>query len=409
MKTFIFLILSLLFFISTTKAQNTLATKYLWTRLSSEYGELDVPNKGTVQTDCLIADFNKDGKDEFIIFEKTESPSVVMYHQTGEKKWEKIPIENRKTPTGEASAICDIDGDGDLDIANGSEETNQIWWWENPFPDSSPTKGWKRHYIKKSGAPLHHDMVFGDFDGDGKIELAFWNQGDNSLYVAKRPEDPTKNEEWPLTKIYTYNTDCQMLQRSNGTELKNIGINFHEGMCKADINLDGIDDIIAGGMYFYYKDGKYVQNDIDKSYGSSKVVAGQIIPGGRPEIVMAPAEGEGPLIMYTFDKGSWIPNVLLKSIRRAHSLQLIDFDKDGDLDIFVSEMKTKEINDPKVLLLLNNGNGSFEKVEVASGFGTHNSGVGDFNGDGNYDIIGKPYSWDTPRLDLWLNGGKKIY
>lgn len=70
-------------------------------------------------------------------------------------------------------------------------------------------------------------------------------------------------------------------------------------------------------------------------------------------------------------------------------------------------MKTKEINDPKVLILLNNGNSNFEKMEIASGFGTHNSGVGDFDGDGDYDIIGKPYAWDTPRLDLWINEGKK--
>jgi len=61
------------------KAQFTPKTTYRWTRLSTEYGELDFPNKGTIQTDCLIADFNKDSTDEFVIFEKTENPSVVMY------------------------------------------------------------------------------------------------------------------------------------------------------------------------------------------------------------------------------------------------------------------------------------------------------------------------------------------
>jgi len=71
------------------------------------------------------------------------------------------------------------------------------------------------------------------------------------------------------------------------------GINFHSGICKADINLDGIDDIVAGGMYFCYKNGKYIQNDIDKSYISTKMAAGQLIPGGRPEIVMVSGDGEG--------------------------------------------------------------------------------------------------------------------
>jgi hypothetical protein len=407
MKTQITLIAFLLFFITIAEAQITPVTKYRWTRLSSEYGELDFPNNGTIQTDCLIADFNKDGTDEFVIIEKTDNPSVVMYVHIEGKKWEKQSIEKRKIPAGEAADFADIDGDGDLDIAVGSEETNQIWWWENPYPNFGPEKGWKRNYIKKSGAILHHDMAFGDFDGDGQIELAFWNQGENSLFVADKPENLSRTDDWPLTKIFTFNTDCQMLQRSNGTELKNNGINFHEGMCKADINLDGIDDIVAGGMYFYFKDGKYLLNDVDKSYISSKIVVGQLIEGGRPEIVMVSCEGEGPLVMYNFENGSWNPNVILKFTRRAHSLQLIDFDKDGDLDIFLSEMKTKDIKDPKVFLLLNNGSSNFEKIEVASGFGTHNSGVGDFDGDGDYDIIGKPYAWDTPRLDLWINEGKK--
>jgi hypothetical protein len=407
MRALIILFTLLLIFSSTAKAQYTPTTKYRWTRLCTEYGELDLPNKGTVQTDCLVADFNKDGTDEFIIIEKTENPAIVMYTHIEGRKWEKQSIEKRKIQVGESADFCDIDGDGDLDIAVGSEESNQIWWWENPYPNFGPEKIWKRYYIKKSGTILHHDMAFGDYDGDGQIELAFWNQGENSLFVAEKPENIKKEDEWPLTKIFSYNTDCQMLQRSNDTELKNHPINFHSGICNADINLDGIDDIIAGGMYFYFKEGKYIQNDIDKSYISSKVVAGQLIEGGRPEIVMVSGDGEGPLVLYNFDNGSWKQNILLKFTRRAHSLQLIDFDKDGDIDIFLSEMKTKDVTDSKVFILLNNGAPNFEKLEVASNFGTHNSGVGDFDGDGDYDIIGKPYAWDTPRLDLWINEGKK--
>lgn len=406
MKTLLFILASHLF-VTYAFAQFTPKTNFRWTRLSTEYGELEVPNKGTVQTDCLIADFNKDGTDEFVIIEKTDNPSIVMYVHVEGRKWENQAIEKRKILAGEASDSYDIDGDGDLDIAVGSEDTNQIWWWENPYPGIGADKMWKRYYIKKNGAILHHDMAFGDFDGDGKTELAFWNQGENSLFVADKPENVIKSDEWPLTKIFSYNNDCQMLQRSNGTELKNHEVNFHSGICNADLNLDGIDDIVAGGMYFYFKAGKYIQNDIDKSYNSTKIAAGQLIEGGRPEIVMVSGDGEGPLVMYNFDNGSWNPNVLLKFTRRAHSLKLIDFDKDGDIDIFLSEMKTKDINDPKILILINNGSSNFEKIEVASSYGTHNSGVGDFDGDGDYDIIGKPYAWDTPRLDLWINEGKK--
>jgi hypothetical protein len=407
MRTILVLTFALCIASQFSQAQTSASAKYRWTRLGTTYGDLEIPNKGKFQTGSVIADFNKDGKDDFVIVEKTESPSVVMYIHSQGRTWVKYVVEQRKIPAGEAVALYDIDGDGDLDLAVGSEESNQIWWWENPFPAINPGKGWKRFYIKKSGVVFHHDMAFGDFNGDGKVELAFWNQGENALFVASQPENLTKADEWKLTKIFSYENDCQMLQRSNGTELKNHAVNTHLGMCVADINLDGKDDIVAGGMYFNYQNGHYFQHDIDKSYIATKVAVGQLIEDGRPEVVMVSGDGEGPLVMYTYEKGSWIPTILQKETRRAHSLQIIDFDSDGYPDIFWAEMKTKEIDDPKIVLLINDIHNNFERIEVANGFGSHNSGVGDFDGDGDFDIIGKPYGWDTPRLDLWINEGKK--
>jgi len=29
------------------------------------------------------------------------------------------------------------------------------------------------------------------------------------------------------------------------------------------------------------------------------------------------------------------------------------------------------------------------------------------NGDGRLDVVNKPYNWDTPRLDIWLNLGAR--
>jgi hypothetical protein len=396
-----------LFVLSTTVAQPLSATKYRWTRISSEYGELDRPNKGKFQTDCVIADILKNGKDEFVIFEKTETPSVVMYVHKEGRQWEQWVIERRKVSTGESAAAYDIDGDGDLDIICGSEETNQIWWWENPYPNINSDRGWKRNTIKKSGAALHKDMVIGDFDGDGVIEIAFWNQGENALYIAKKPANLSKSDEWPLSKIYTYQAESQMFQRTEGTELKTIPINFHQGIAKADINLDGVEDIIAGGMYFTYKEGQYIHHDIDRSFNASKIAAGQLVPGGRPEVLMSPAQGTGPLMAYHFVDGTWVPTILEKNLRRAHSLQIIDFDKDGLPDIFVTEMKTKDVKDPKIFILLNKGNLNFERLDVSAGFGSHNSGIGDFDGDGDLDILIKPYAADTPRLDMWINEGKR--
>jgi hypothetical protein len=43
---------------------------------------------------------------------------------------------------------------------------------------------------------------------------------------------------------------------------------------------------------------------------------------------------------------------------------------------------------------------------VSSGIANHNSKIADLDGDGDYDVLGKPYGWKTPRLDIWLNQGQ---
>ena len=254
---------------------------------------------------------------------------------------------------------------------------------------------------------MHSDMAFGDFDSDQQIELAFWNQGANSLFIAKKPENVTKEDNWPLTCIYTYSTDGQMMQRSKGTELEQVGVNYHEGIAVCDINLDGVNDLVAGGMWFNYQNGSYIAHEIDLSYSSARIAAGQLIEGGRPEVVMVSGEGEGPLMLYQYIDHVWVPSEIDKTTKRAHTLQLIDFNKDGMLDIFSAEMKVKTVKSPNIFIMLNKGQGNFDRLNITTNFGSHNTGIGDIDGNGELDIVGKPYAWDTPRIDLWLNHGLK--
>ncbi len=82
----------------------------------------------------------------------------------------------------------------------------------------------------------------------------------------------------------------------------------------------------------------------------------------------------------------------------------MDFNKDGNLDIFCAEMRLNGGNpQSKIYILLGDGEGNFKTTVVDQGFDLHESKIADLDGNGTLDILGKAYGWDTPRLDIWLN------
>jgi hypothetical protein len=173
----------------------------------------------------------------------------------------------------------------------------------------------------------------------------------------------------------------------------------------ADIDGDGQPDIVGGGLWFkHLGGGRFRANEIDGGYHFSRSGAGQLSEGGRPEVVLVVGDGVGPLMMYEWVKGTWKPNVLIEEIDNGHSLAVTDFDRDGHLDIFCSEMRLNGGNpDSKIYILLGDGKGNFRQTVIATGFDNHESKLADLDGDGALDILGKPYNHGAPRVDIWLN------
>jgi len=350
-----------------------------------------------------VLDVDKDGVNDFVIAERTKGPSVLWYRKVAQG-WKRYVVEPEPLHIEAGSAICDIDADGDLDIVFGGDwRSNQLWWWENPYPDFG--RRWIRHVIKNFGGRKHHDQIFGDFDGDGKEELVFWNQGAARLYLAEIPQQPRQAKSWPCTVIYSWSQDSEMEQRGQYPAFK--AINEHEGLTKADIDGDGKVDIVGGGRWFKHIEGnRFQENIIDAGYAFSRTAVGDLIKGGRPEVVLVVGDGWAPLVMYQWKKGTWVGKIILEQVDCGHSLAVLDFDGDGNDDIWVAEMRLNGGNpDAKNLILLGDGKGNFKIEHISSGIANHESKIADLDGDSDYDVLGKPYGWQTPRLDIWLNEG----
>lgn len=383
------------------------AKSVTWKHLSTTTGDLPIPNSGKEQTASLVCDIDGDGINDFVVTERTEAPSVLWYRRGG-SGWTRYVVDDEPLHIEAGSGAFDIDGDGDLDIAFAGDWQNHfVWWWENPYPKFDPQKPWKRHLIKDFGGRKHHDLIFGDFDGDKQAELVFWNQGAQKLYLAEIPTNPREAKSWDCTEIYAYSSDSEMQQRQTRPYPGFKGVNEQEGLAKADIDGDGKLDIIGGGRWFKHQGGTtYMANIIDASYQFTRAAAGQLIEGGRTEVVLVVGDGWAPMMLYEWKKGAWVGRELVAEIDCGHSLDLVDFNGDGHLDIWVAEMRLGGQNpDAKNMLLLGDGQGHFKTEIISEGIANHESRIADLDGDGDYDILGKPYGWETPRLDIWLNQG----
>ncbi len=371
-----------------------------WKHLSSVNDDIAAPNDSNQQTATALFDVNKDDLNDFFITERTAAPAVVCYIKSN-NGWDRYIVEAEALRIEAGSAWTDIDGDGDIDVVFGGDAgNNKVWWWENPYPNFDPNTPWARHEIKSDGSTKHHDQMFVDCDGDGQDELVFWNQNDRALYLADTPADP-KQQPRNYKAIYTYSNDSEPPQRGSYPSWK--GTNEHEGLAKIDIDGDGKLDIIGAGRWFKHVEGTTFEvNVVDDTYAFSRSAAGDFIEGGRPEVVLVVGDGRAPLMMYEWQNDAWIATTVIDTVQDGHSIDVLDFNGDGNLDLFLAEMRLGNNPNAVTRILLGDGKGSFDDYIVHTGFGLHESRIADLDGDGDYDILGKPYTWEAPRLDIWL-------
>jgi hypothetical protein len=178
---------------------------------------------------------------------------------------------------------------------------------------------------------------------------------------------------------------------------------------------DGLEDIVGGGRWFKYENDQFTPNIIDASYTFSRSAAGQLIEGGRPEVILVVGDGLGPMYLYEWHQwegwqgnkrgtGTWVRKMLLPEVDNGHTIDILDFNGDGNLDVFSAEMRFGEGNpDSKIRVLLGDGKGNFREQVIATGMGVHEGRMADLDGDGDYDVMAKPYSWKAPRIDLFIN------
>jgi hypothetical protein len=278
------------------------------------------------------------------------------------------PLPAFAPATNVASAVGDLNHDGipDVVVTTGSQVCAYLGNGDGTF-----RQGW-------CGDLTNYDQsypafaVIADFNGDGIPDLVI----SNTSYGNPSPSLFSGNGDGTFTEDPALNL---------------FGVYYAQAMAAADMNLDGIPDVVIYGTQILVDLGNG-NNTFGPGYGpvvtlperAASLVVADFNADGKPDVAIAGNDPANVTMFLGNGDGSLQSPINFAAGDTPTLMVTADFNHDGKPDLAViTGAPTSGLS-----ILLGNGNGTLQlPLTYSAPSGVTSIATGDFNGDGNLDIV----------------------